>query len=166
MSLGCLSTPFCTRGAGGISTPADFSQQNGRRLMANLAKASSEPGQYKGTYPSVLRGQRGGSQEGRREGSQGDHVRLCLHLPRRRRLHPHHAGGDLVNLADAKQRPRSESREPGKKPWRLASSSEAPQVNLLSSPNSSTDLHAHTRPLVFAGSCHPSMSPKKCCTST
>ena len=56
MSLGCLSTPFCTRGAGGISTPADFSQQNGRRLMANLAKASSEsePGLYKGTYPSVL----------------------------------------------------------------------------------------------------------------
>ncbi|KAG2632066.1 hypothetical protein PVAP13_2NG061446 [Panicum virgatum] len=69
----------------------------------------------------------GGSQEGRREGSQGDHVRLCLHLPRRRRLHPHHAGGDLVNLADAKQRPRSESREPGKKPWRLVSSSEVPQ---------------------------------------
>ncbi|KAG2632067.1 hypothetical protein PVAP13_2NG061446 [Panicum virgatum] len=70
----------------------------------------------------------GGSQEGRREGSQGDHVRLCLHLPRRRRLHPHHAGGDLVNLADAKQRPRSESREPGKKPWRLVSSSEVPQM--------------------------------------
>jgi len=91
MSLGCLSTPFCTRGAGGISTPADFSQQNGRRLMANLAKASSEPGLYKGTYPSVL-----GDPEGRREGSQGDHVRLCLHLPRRRRLHLHHVGDTLA----------------------------------------------------------------------
>ena len=130
-----------------------FSQQKrGGAGWENLVNPSPEPGLYKGTYPSVLRGQRGGSQEGRREGSQGDHVRLCLHLPRRRRLHPHHAGGDLVNLVDAKQRPRSESREPGKKPWRLASSSEAPQVNLLSSPNSSTFLHAHTRPLAFAGS--------------
>jgi len=130
-----------------------FSQQKGGGAgWENLVNPSPEPGLYKGTYPSVLRGQRRGSQESRREGSQGDHVHLCLHLPRRRRLHPHNAGGDLVNLADAKQRPRSESREPGKKPWRLALSSEAPQVNLLSSPNSSTFLHAHTRPLAFAGS--------------
>jgi len=132
-----------------------FSQQKrGGAGWEHLVNPSPEPGLYKGTYPSVLRVPEGGggSQEGRREGSQGDHVRLCLHLPRSRRLHPHHAGGNLVNLADAKQRPRSESGEPGKKPWRLASSSEAPQVNLLSSPNSSTDLHAHTRPLVFVGS--------------
>ena len=64
----------------------------------------------------------------------------------------HLRSAGVGNLADAKQGPTSESRESGKKPWRLCSSSEVPQVNLLSSPNSSTDLHAHTRPLVFVGS--------------
>ncbi|KAG2559913.1 hypothetical protein PVAP13_8KG002002 [Panicum virgatum] len=112
--------------------------------MANLAKASPEPGLYKGTHPSVLevpfgresrRQARGKPRRSRPAASSSSPPPSPSSTPRR-------AG--VGNLADAKQGPTSESRESGKKPWRLCSSSEAPQVNLLSSPNSSTDLHAHT----------------------
>ena len=52
-----------------------FSQQKGGGAgWENLVNPSPEPGLYKGTYPSVLQGRRRGSQESRREGSQGDHV--------------------------------------------------------------------------------------------
>ena len=77
--------------------------------MANLAKASSEPGQYKGTYPSVLRGPEG--RESRRQ-VRGKPRRSRLPVsssssppspsstPRRRHprhlLHLHHAGDDLA----------------------------------------------------------------------
>ena len=135
--------------------------------MANLAKASSEPGQYKGTYPSVLRvpfGE-GVKKAGAREAKEVTSGCIFIFLAAVAFIHAtpattstspspfrHLRRAGVGNLADAKQGPTSESRESGKKPWRLCSSSEVPQVNLLSSPNSSTDLHAHTRPLVFAGS--------------
>ena len=121
----------------------------------NLVNPSPEPGLYKGTYPSVLRvPERGGVKKaGAREAKEITSACVFIFLAAVAFIHTTPAATSSTSpTPKAKQRPRSESREPGKKPWRLASSSEAPQVNLLSSPNSSTFLHAHTRPLAFAGS--------------
>ena len=114
---------------------------------------SPEPGLYKGTYPSVLRvpfGE-GVKKAGAREAKEITSACVFIFLAAVAFIHTTPAATSSTSPTPNRGREASQGK-PGKKPWRLASSSEAPQVNLLSSPNSSTFLHAHTRPLAFAGS--------------
>ena len=166
MSLGCLSTPFCTRGAGGISTPADFSQQNGRRLMANLAKASSEPGLYKGTYPSVLRvpfGE-GVKKAGAREAKEITSACVFIFLAAVAFIQTTPAATSSTSPTPNRGREASQGSR-GRNHGASLRLRKRRRLTFYPLPillHFCMHTHVHWRSLGR----HPSMSPKKCCTST
>ena len=166
MSLGCLSTPFCTRGAGGISTPADFSQQNGRRLMANLAKASSEPGQYKGTYPSVLQvpEEEGVKKAGAREAKEITSTCVFIFLAAVAFIHTTPAATSSTSSTPNRGREASQGSR-GRNHGASLCLRKRRRLTFYPLPihlHFCMHTHVHWRSLGR----HPSMSPKKCCTST